>query len=160
MLLSMGIWIWSIVDAYRIAKSLQGYDQNGEKPIIEVGRLGMPRVDLRAAIPYIVIPISVAATLVIVASLVLTRYGFWDATTERDALRSLAEKIENYKAETGSYPDSLATLIDPTDPLEKKQSLDRWGNDYIYRSTPSGFELSSAGEDGRPETKDDIRLYP
>jgi len=69
-------------------------------------------------------------------------------------------KIEAYKVQTGSYPDSLQALIDPTDPIEKKQTLDPWGNAYVYRTTQGGFELLSLGQDGKPDTKDDIRYYP
>ncbi|MCH7912158.1 MAG: hypothetical protein IH856_03835, partial [Deltaproteobacteria bacterium] len=40
--LSLVVWIWGAVDAYRIAKVLQGYDQTAEGPIIDIGKLRMP----------------------------------------------------------------------------------------------------------------------
>lgn len=160
LLLSTGVWIWGIVDAYRIAKVLQGYDQTAEGPIIDIGKLRMLHVDLRSAIPYIGIPLGIVIVLVIVISLVLARYGFWSAGPPRGALQPLIEKIENYKAQTGSYPDSLEALIDPTDPMEKKQILDQWGNVYLLRTTGSSFELLSAGQDGHPGTEDDTRYHP
>jgi hypothetical protein len=158
--LSLAVWIWGAVDAYRIAKVLQGYDQSAESPIIDIGKLRMPHVDLRSAIPYIGIPLGIVIVLVIVISLVLARYGFWSAGPPRGTLQPLIEKIENYKAQTGSYPDSLEVLIDPTDPIEKKQILDQWGNVYLLRTTGSSFELLSAGQDRIPGTKDDIRYHP
>jgi len=158
--LSLAVWIWGAVDAYRIAKVLQGYDQTAEGPIIDIGKLRMPHVDLRPAITYIGIPLGIVIVLVIVISLVLARYGFWSAGPPRETLQPLIEKIENYKAQTGSYPDSLEDLIDPTDPIEKKQILDQWGNVYLLRTTGSSFELLSAGQDGHPGTKDDIRYQP
>ncbi|MCZ6449945.1 MAG: type II secretion system protein GspG [Deltaproteobacteria bacterium] len=158
--LSLVVWIWGAVDAYRIAKVLQGYDQTAEGPIIDIGKLRMPHVDLRSAIPYIGIPLGIVIVLVIVISLVLARYGFWSAGPPRGTLQPLIEKIENYKAHTGSYPDSLEVLIDRTDPIEKKQILDQWGNVYLLRTTGSSFELLSAGQDGHPGTEDDVRYQP
>ncbi len=158
--LSLVVWIWGAVDAYRIAKVLQGYDQTAEGPIIDIGKLRMPHVDLRSAIPYIGIPLGIVIVLVIIISLVLARYGFWSAGPPRGTLQPLIEKIENYKAQTGSYPDSLEALIDPTDPMEKKQILDQWGNVYLLRTTGSSFELLSAGQDGHPGTEDDVRYQP
>ena len=158
--LGLAVWIWGAVDAYRIAKVLQGYNQTAEGPIIDIGKLRMPHVDLRPVIPYIGIPLGIVIVLVIVISLVLTRYGFWSAGPPRGTLQPLIEKIENYKAQTGSYPDSLEALIDPTDPIEKKQILDQWGNVYLLRTTGSSFELLSAGQDRIPGTKDDIRYHP
>jgi hypothetical protein len=159
-LLSTGVWIWGIVDAYRIAKFLPGYDQTGEGPIIDVGKLRVPHVDIRSALPYIGIPLGIVIVIVFIVSLVLTRYGFWNAGPSREILQPLIEKIENYKARTGTYPDSLEAIIDPTDPIEKKQILDQWGNIYLLRTTGSSFELLSAGKDGNPETEDDVRYHP
>lgn len=160
LILSIGVWIWGIVDAYRIAKFLQGYDQTAEGPIIDVGRLRLPHFDFRPALPYIGIPLGIVVVLVFVISLVLTRYGFWNAGPSKETLQPLIEKIENYKARTGSYPDLLEVVIDPTDPIEKKQILDQWGNVFIYRTSGSSFELFSAGKDHQPGTKDDIRYHP
>ena len=159
-LLSFAVWIWSAVDAYRTAKVLQGYDQTGEGPVIDVGKFRLPHVDLRSVLPYIGIPLGIVIVLVIGISLVLTRYGFWNAGPSRETLQPLIEKIENYRARTGSYPELLEVVIDPTDPIEKKQILDQWGYVYIYGSTGSSFELFSAGEDHQPGTKDDIQYHP
>ena len=158
--LSTGVWIWGIVDAYRIAKFLQGYEQTAEGPIIDIGKLRVPQIDLRPALPYIGIPLGIVIVLVFIVSLVLTRYGFWNAGPSRETLQPLIEKIENYRARTGSYPDLLEVVIDPTDPIEKKQILDQWGYVYLLRTTGSSFELFSAGEDHQPGTKDDIQYHP
>jgi general secretion pathway protein G len=72
----------------------------------------------------------------------------------------------------GSYPkggDGLLYLIEgPRDaanwhgPYLKSDvvPVDPWGNPYIYecpgKYNPSGYDLSSAGEDGKPGTDDDI----
>ena len=154
------IWIWCVVDAYRIAKDLQGYGPTGEGPVIDIGRLRLPSIDIRPALIYIGIPVGIVALLAIIFVFILVRYGLWDDRSSSKRLEPLIAKIEAYKVQTSSYPDSLQALIDPTDPIEKKQTLDPWGNPYIYRTTQGGFELLSSGQDGKPDTKDDIRYYP
>ncbi len=159
-ILSAAVWIWGIVDAYRIAQAERGYEGSGEGPIIDVSRPRFPSIDIRPALTLIGIPIAIVAMIVLIAALVLTRYGFWRDGASTEVVESLKEQIEAYKTKNGSYPVSLSVLIDPTDPIEKRQTLDPWGAPYIYRTTRSGFELLSAGKDGRPDTEDDIRYHP
>ncbi len=159
-LLSAGIWIWGIVDAYRIAQAEQGYQGRSEGPIIDVGRPRFSSIDIRPALTLIGIPVAIVVAIVLILAVVLTRYGFWRDGYSSETGKSLVEKIEAHKTKTGSYPRSLNVLIDPTDPIEKKQTLDPWGNPYMYRTTQGDFELISSGKDGKPDTKDDIRYYP
>ena len=154
------IWIWCVVDAYRLAKDQQGYGPTGEGPVIDIGRLRLPSIDIRQVLIYIGIPVGIVALLAIIVVFILVRYGLWGDWSSSKRLEPLMAKIEAYKVQTGSYPDSLQALIDPTDPIEKKQTLDPWGNPYMYRTTQGGFELLSSGQDGKPDTKDDIRYYP
>lgn len=155
--LGLIVWLWGIFDAYRIAKTLQGGTYTSEGPVIEMSKLRFPKVDISRALPFIGIPLGVVALLALVATIVVFRSSLWKAGGTEETLQKLIERIENYKAQTSSYPDSLESLIDPTDPIEKKQILDRWGNVYIYRSTAKGFDLISAGKDGLPGTADDVR---
>ena len=159
-LLSFAIWIWSIVDAYRIAKAVQGYSPGGEGPVIDINRFRLPSLNLRAALPYIGIPLAIVVVLAAVAAYVFTRRVLWRDPTSSSSIKTLVGKIKTYRAETGSYPDSLQMLVDPMDPIEKKQTLDPWGNPLIYRSSATGFELLSAGKDGRPGTEDDLTYHP
>jgi len=101
--------------------------------------------------------LGIVALLVIVVTIVIFRSGLLNVGGSEENLQKLTEKIKNHKSEMGSYPVSLETLIDPTDPIEKREIIDRWGNLYVYRVTETGFDLFSAGEDGRPGTVDDIR---
>lgn len=160
LLISIGIWIWGIVDAYRIAGVLQGYGPAGEGPMIDISRLSLRGIDMRQALTYIGIPVGIVALLAILVVFTLARYGLWDNRSSRKRLEPLMAKIEAYKNETGSYPGSLQDLIDPTDPIEKKQLRDPWGRPYIYRTTVRGFELFSAGKDRQPATDDDISYHP
>jgi len=131
-----------------------------EGPVIDIGRPRLPSIDIRQALIYIGIPVGIVALLAIIVVFILVRYGLWGDWSSSKRLEPLMAKIEAYKVQTGSYPDSLQALIDPTDPIEKKQTLDPWGNPYMYRTTQGGFELLSSGQDGKPDTKDDIRYYP
>ena len=158
--LYIAILTWSAIDAYGIAKDTQGYGQAGDGPVIDIGRPRLPSIDMRQALTYIGLPVSIVALLAIIIVFTLSRYGLWGDRTSGKRLEPLMAKIEAYKSTTGSYPDSLKALIDPTDPIEKKQILDLWGHPYIYRTTRGGFELLSAGKDGQPGTKDDIGYYP
>ncbi len=159
-LLSGAIWIWGIVDAYRIAQEEQRYEGGAEGPIIDVGRPRFSNIDIRPALTLIGIPVAIVAMIVLILIVLLTRYGFWHDGSSKETGKSLIEKIEAHKTKTGSYPRSLNVLIDPTDPIEKKLTLDPRGNSYIYQTTEGGFELLSSGKDGIAGTKDDIRYYP
>jgi hypothetical protein len=75
-----------------------------------------------------------------------TRPDFRDFRESRQIDR-LRVKIEAFKYEQGSYPQSLDLLTGSTDV---------WGRPYIYRFSESSFFLSSTGADGIEKTKDDI----
>ena len=153
--IGIGVWVWGIIDAYRIGKSLQGYTDASERPAIDLSRLRLPKMDWKRALPYIAVPLGVATLFVLIGTIVIFRLDFWRSGRPEASLHTLIEKVENHKTQTGSYPDSLEALIDPTDPIEKKQTLDRWGNVYIFRPYEKGFDLFSAGKDGKAGTSDD-----
>ena len=159
-LLSGAVWVWGIVDAYRIAQTELGYERGAEGPIIDLGRPRFSNIDIRPALTLIGIPVAIVAMIVLILVVLLTRYGFWHDGSSKEIGKLLLEKIEAHKTQTGSYPGSLNVLIDPTDPIEKKLTLDPRGNSYIYRTTQGGFELLSSGKDGIAGTKDDVRYYP
>ena len=77
-------------------------------------------------------------------------------------LNSLVKNIEFYKLQNGQYPDSLQQLTKDDngvfiyDPIQSSQS--RKNNLYNYSKIGGKYNLFSSGEDGVPNTKDD--LYP
>lgn len=87
-------------------------------------------------------------------------------------LESLAKLIEFYKTDTGSYPSTQvglgALLAPPPDladagkwkgPYVANGALpsDPWGNPYDYTLlSEHTFRVRSLGEDGLPDTSDDI----
>ena len=85
---------------------------------------------------------------------------------------AIGSAIEAYRRNTGHYPateQGLAALVSrpTTGPLADGWSkiaeripIDPWENTYTYRLLPEdddrGFELRSAGKDGKHGTKDDL----
>lgn len=69
--------------------------------------------------------------------------------------------IDQYRMRHKRLPDSLDALTE-TDgrnpyPIMKTIPQDPWGNEYEYRSLDkSTYQLRSYGEDGEPDTDDDI----
>ncbi len=133
------IWIWCAVDAYRIAKDLQGYGPTDEGPVIDIGRPRLPSIDIRQALIYIGIPVGIVALLAIIVVFILVRYGLWGDWSSSKRLEPLMAKIEAYKVQTGSYPDSLQALIDPTDPIEKKTDPRSMGKSIYVSDDPRWF---------------------
>jgi len=77
-------------------------------------------------------------------------------------LNSLVKNIEYYKLQNGQYPDSLQQLTKDDksvfiyDAIQSNQQ--RKDNLYNYLKVGEKYKLFSSGEDGIPNTKDD--LYP
>ena len=72
-----------------------------------------------------------------------------------------------YEVDNGFYPKSLQDLlVQPSNaknwhgPYLDKLPVDWWGHNYIYeypgKHNPNGYDLFSAGPDGKPGTDDDI----
>lgn len=94
-------------------------------------------------------------------------------TAAKSQIASIALALNAYEVDNGYYPKTgaLNALIDqPGDAtnwrgpyLEKAVPLDPWNNPYVYeypgKHTVNGFDLSSAGPDGRAGTDDDINNW-
>lgn len=83
-------------------------------------------------------------------------------TQARQDMLRLALLLENFKIQSGRYPDSLAALVPGTLKTLPKDPFS--GNDFIYRKEGSGFMLYSVGKNfaddngvfNYDEKKDDI----
>jgi len=77
--------------------------------------------------------------------------------------------LGQYEVDNGSYPRSLQDLVVPPANAKNwhgpyfdsaKLPVDPWGNPYIYyypgKHNPSGYDLLSAGPDGKEGTDDDL----
>jgi len=85
-------------------------------------------------------------------------------------IASMKTALEAFEVDNGYFPrgnNGLNDLVQqPRDarnwhgPYLDKIPLDPWGNPYIYtfpgRHNPNGYDLMSTGQDGQPNTPDDI----
>jgi general secretion pathway protein G len=83
----------------------------------------------------------------------------------RGDLSSLDLALKMYRLDVGSYPGSdagLDALLSTAGkgPYLERAPVDPWGRKYAYRypgsRNPNGYDLSSAGKDGREGSADDI----
>jgi general secretion pathway protein G len=84
-----------------------------------------------------------------------------------DIRGGIRSALGQYKVDSSSYPKSLQDLVQKPDeatnwhgPYLDKLPVDPWGHKYIYdypgKHNTNGYDLSSAGPDGKPGTDDDI----
>jgi hypothetical protein len=84
--------------------------------------------------------------------------GFADISQMQ--LNSLTKNIEFYKLQHGQYPDSLRQLLDDdklapiTDAIQLNQR--RENSNYNYQRIGDKYMLFSSGQDGIPNTSDDL----
>ena len=88
---------------------------------------------------------------------------------QADIKGGIKSAIGQYEVDNGFYPKSLQELIvQPSNAKNwhgpyfdpPKLPVDPWGNPYIYyypgKHSPTGYDLLSAGPDGKEGTEDDI----
>jgi general secretion pathway protein G len=113
----------------------------------------------------------VLVILVILGSLAVTAYGPIQKRAKTDAATSqlglLKTPLQLYKQKHGHYPPSLSCLwqddeglgIDWGGPyVDSVVDLDPWKMPYRYESQGNACRISSDGNDGQPNTEDDITL--
>jgi hypothetical protein len=98
----------------------------------------------------------VAVVFAIFASILVLFFSVFFGKDDSDSLKRLRAsetvehlrfKIEAYRFEHGSYPETLDVISNKSDP---------WGRSYIYKSGEDTFTIMSMGDDGREGTGDDI----
>jgi hypothetical protein len=102
----------------------------------------------------------VVAAAVLVCACSSVRLGMPDrrAQTEKEMLR-LAQAMEQYRQDTGAYPQELSHLSarkgDGSAFASDDLLTDEWGRPYRLEPVASGVRILSAGEDGQFGTDDD-----
>ncbi len=101
--------------------------------------------------------------------------GKSEVTSARAQMESLTKALDQYRLDTGRYPDSdpgLQALVEkPVDAtkwngpyLRSELPLDPWGSPYVYRHPSNSgrdFDLMSLGRDGQPGgTGEDQDILP
>lgn len=103
----------------------------------------------KSAFPYQ----ALSVTAIIVAAVLSFSSLFFDSGNVLKKFRAsevvddLRFKIESYRFEHGSYPETLDAVSKVSDP---------WGRSYIYKRNNYTFMVISAGPDGKEGTADDI----
>jgi general secretion pathway protein G len=134
--------------------------------------------NLRLARAFTLVELMLVVTIIgILAALVVPKMVGRSEQARQTAARAdiaaFSTALDAFEVDNGYYPKGSAGLADlmaaPRDarnwhgPYVKEVSKDPWGNNYIYecpgRHNPNGYDLSSAGTDGRPNTEDDITSW-
>jgi len=139
-------------DDFSISKALLSLIEKGAiepKEVLPVVTEAPLTEKKKRAFSYRFLPLSA----VVIAFLVsfFTIFFASDQMIERlkasEAVDNLRFKIEGYKFEHGTYPESLDMISRRVDP---------WGRPYIYVQNNYTFMVLSVGPDGREGTSDDI----
>ena len=120
------------------------------------------RVMLVAAIAFLTVTAAILLNALIGPSGMYAPLGGpkekWDAQSQTSIIE---QAIYNYLLTNKKLPTSLKELTETSDrdphPFIESIPDDPWGNPYVYRIIGRNkFDLRSAGEDGVPDTEDDI----
>ena len=106
------------------------------------------------------------------------RSRFWVSEKARiggptaDIVNGIKSALDGFKVDNGFYPTNLQDLLQQPSNAKNwhgpyfdppKLPVDPWGHKYIYeypgKHNPNGYDLSSAGPDGRLGTADDINNW-
>lgn len=114
----------------------------------------------------------VVAIIGILAAIAVTQFGGMSeearVTATQAQIESISTAVEVFELHMGKYPSSLQDLlVAPANSarwkgpyLKKGMPKDPWDQEYIYASPGQhnrrGFDLSSIGPDGQPNSNDDI----
>jgi general secretion pathway protein G len=120
--------------------------------------------------------ILLAATISMLSMLIIPKIvGYERAHNEHahrggpraDLQGGIKSALGAFQVDNGFYPKNLQDLLQlPSGatnwhgPYLEKFPIDPWGHKYIYeypgKHNPNGYDLFSAGPDGKPGTDDDI----
>ncbi|MFA6984713.1 MAG: type II secretion system major pseudopilin GspG [Arenimonas sp.] len=124
-----------------------------------------PRMNKRARgftlIELVIVITLIAAVLAVVGGKVISNKKRAEANLAKTQLSSLAAQVDQYQADVGAYPDSLAQLVSaPSEatgwlgPYAKDTDFkDPWHNPIEYQrpgDNDAPYKLLSLGADGKP----------
>lgn len=121
-------------------------------------------------IELMIVVIIIAALAAMVAPNLIGRSEEAKAKIAEGDLASLKTVLNLYRLDKGSYPTTeqgLDVLLQSPgagrEPYLDKPALDPWKHKYQYRfpgtHRPGGYDLFSAGADGKEGTEDDIKNW-
>jgi predicted transcriptional regulator len=139
-------------DDYFVSKTLVSLMEKGviEQKVVAPVVIEAAPVEVKKPVlsyrfmPLIAIVVSVLLSLF---SVFLGADNIFSKFNTSEDISDLRFKIEAYKFEHGSYPETLDVI---------SRRLDSWGNPYVYMQNGYTFVVLSTGADGKKGTKDDI----
>ena len=139
-------------DDYSVSKTLVSLMEKGVIEPKEVAPVltEMPHAETKKSVfSYRSLPLLsiVFASLVSFFSVYMNTDNIFKRFNTSEIIDDLRFKIEAYKYEYGSYPETLDMISNRSDP---------WGNPYVYKHNNYTFIVLSIGADGREGTADDI----
>ncbi|MEI6168176.1 MAG: type II secretion system major pseudopilin GspG [bacterium] len=121
-------------------------------------------------IELMIVVIIIAALAAMVAPNLIGRSDEAKAKIAQGDLASLDTALKLYRLDKGAYPTGeqglevlLAAPGAGREPYLDKPALDPWRRKYQYRfpgtHRPAGYDLFSAGADGKEGTEDDVKNW-
>lgn len=114
----------------------------------------------------------------LVYAIVVPKIGSVGATRSRtvaaaaDIHGGIKTALDHYKMDTGYFPKSLTNLIKQSSDITNWHGpyfdppqipIDPWGDEYVYefpgKHNTNGYDLLSAGPDGKAGTEDDVENW-
>jgi len=143
----------TVKDDFSVSKTLVSLLEKGvieQKEIVPVVT-AMPLIEMKKpVISYSFIPV-LAIIVSVLLSLFLVFLGTDDNIFKRfsasETIDDLRFKIETYRFQYGSYPETPNVI---------SKGLDPWGKPFIYMQNGYAFVVLSTGPDGKEGTADDI----
>ena len=140
------------LDDFSVSKTLVSLLEKGviqRREILPVVTEVLPGETKKTAFSYQVISLAAVAIAVLLSlsSVFFDSGNVFKKFRTSEAVDDLRFKIEAYRFEYGSYPDSLNVI---------SRDLDPWGMPYIYKRNNYTFIVLSTGPDGKEGTVDDI----
>jgi competence protein ComGC len=142
-------------DGFEVATNLVSLMEKGIiEPKSAVPVIETPKTEKkRTAISY-----SFISTLVIILAIIVSILSMFFSTLNKNndvlkgfiatkMIENLKYKIETYRFQHNTYPDSINAI---------SNTLDPWGRPYIYYFSNDTFTIKSLGPDGKEGTEDDI----
>ena len=131
---------------------------------------------MRAAITFCLAILAVLACLLLLRAILSRLVGSHPApiaaiaAAQADIKGGIKSTLDQFKLDTGAYPKGSNGLVELVQqpigatnwrgPYLDKLPVDWWGHKYIYeypgKHNTNGYDLFSAGPDGKPGTGDDI----
>jgi hypothetical protein len=145
-------------DGFEVATTLvslmekEAVEQKGAIPIVETIQREKKKTvisfSLMSIIPFVTVILAIAVSVLV---LYFSVFFDKDDTLKRfrasEMIEYLRYKIETYRFEHDSYPETINVVSNELDP---------WGRPYIYKLGEGTFTIMSTGADEKKGTGDDI----